>query len=63
MSAKIVTLIPVAPFLFEMQSERMIDALVALQQAGFKVTYIKNSMNRYRIDDEIPLSEKIRMNP
>ena len=63
MSAKSVTLIPVAPFLLEMQSERMIDAMVALQQAGFTVTYIMGSMNRYRIDDEVPLTEATRFNP
>lgn len=41
------------PFVLEMRSERMIDCLVALQEAGFAVTYIKDSMNRYRITDEV----------
>lgn len=52
MSAEVL-LFPTNPaFVLELQSERFVDCLVALQQAGFKVTYIKDSMNRYRIDDE-----------
>jgi hypothetical protein len=39
-------------FVLELQSERMVDALKALEEAGFKVTYIKDSVNRYRIDDQ-----------
>jgi hypothetical protein len=50
--AKVVTLLPVAPFLLELHSERMVDALLALQEAGFDVTYIRGSINRYRIDDK-----------
>lgn len=46
-----VTLLPVAPFLLELHSERMIDLMLALQDAGFKVTYVRGSLNRYRVDD------------
>lgn len=49
--AKVVTLLPVAPFVLELHSERMVDALLALTDAGFKVTYVKGSLHRYRIDD------------
>jgi len=48
---KVIELIQVSPFLFEMRSERMVDAFLALYEAGFEVTYIKGSMNRYRIED------------
>lgn len=49
---KVVQLNARPAFVLEMQSERLIDCMVALQEAGFKITYIKDSMNRYRIDDE-----------
>lgn len=39
-------------FVLELHSERMIDCLHSLISFGFKVTYIKDSVNRYRIDDE-----------
>ena len=48
----VVTLLPVPIFVLELHSDRMVDALLALQEAGFKVTYIKDSVNRYRIDDQ-----------
>lgn len=48
----IVTLLPVPIFVLELHSERMVDALLALEEAGFKVTYVKDSVNRYRIDDK-----------
>lgn len=48
----VVTLLPVAPFLLELHSERMVDALLALNQAGFSVTHVKNTQNRFRIEDE-----------
>jgi hypothetical protein len=52
MSAQnVVTLLPVAPFLLELHSERMIDLMLALQDAGFKVTYMRGSLNRYRVED------------
>lgn len=50
--AKVVTLLPVAPFLLELHSERMVDALLALNEAGFIVTHVKNTQNRFRIEDE-----------
>lgn len=48
---KPVTLLPVPLFLLELHSERMVDAMLALSEAGFKVTYTKGTANRYRIDD------------
>lgn len=48
----VVTLLPVAPFLLELHSERMVDALLALNQAGFRVTHVKDTTSRFRIDDE-----------
>jgi predicted RNA binding protein YcfA (HicA-like mRNA interferase family) len=51
--SKVVTL-PAAPFLLELHSERMIDLMMALQDAGFKVTHISGSLNRYRVDDREP---------
>jgi hypothetical protein len=48
---KPVTLLPVPLFLLELHSERMVDALLALSEAGFKVTYVKDTANRYRIED------------
>ena len=50
LQSKVVTL-PAAPFLLELHSERMIDLMMALQDAGFKVTYMRGSLNRYRVDD------------
>jgi predicted RNA binding protein YcfA (HicA-like mRNA interferase family) len=49
---KIVTLLPVAPFLLEVHTERLIDLMLALQDSGFKVTYVRGSFSRYRIDDK-----------
>jgi hypothetical protein len=52
MSAQnVVTLIPVAPFLLEFHSERLIDLMHALHESGFKVTCVAGSMNRYRVED------------
>lgn len=50
-----VVLLPVPLFLLELHSERMVDALMALNQAGFKVTHVKDTDNRFRIDDETEL--------
>jgi len=47
----VVTLLPVAPFLLEIHTEKLVDLMLALQDAGFKVTYVRGSMNRYRVDD------------
>ena len=44
--------LPASPFLLELPSERMIDAMNALQDAGFVVRQVKGLENRYRIDDE-----------
>jgi hypothetical protein len=49
-SRKVVPLQQVPGFLFEMHSERMVDALLALEAAGFEVTSVINT-NRYRIED------------
>lgn len=52
MSAQnVVTLLHVAPFLLELHSERMVDVMHALHDAGFKVTCVAGSMNRYRVED------------
>lgn len=48
---KVVTLLPVPLFLLELHSERMIDAINALQAAGFEVNRVRCFENRYRIDD------------
>lgn len=53
--ANVVRVFPQRPaFVLELHSERMIDALYALNEAGFRVTYIKGSVNRYRIEDQEP---------
>lgn len=54
MNAPNVVTLPVAPFLLELHSERMIDLMIALQDAGFKVTYMRGSLNRYRVEDREP---------
>lgn len=43
--------LPAAPFLLEIHTEKLVDLMLALQDAGFKVTYVRGSMNRYRVDD------------
>jgi predicted RNA binding protein YcfA (HicA-like mRNA interferase family) len=48
---KPVTLLPVSAFLLELHSERMIDAMHALNEAGFVVMHVKGTTNRFRIDD------------
>jgi hypothetical protein len=50
-TASVVTRLPVPRFLMELHSERMIDAINALQGAGFVVKLVKCFENRYRIDD------------
>lgn len=50
-AAKPVTLLPVAPFLLELQSERLPDALRALVAAGFRISNVPHQLNRYRIED------------
>lgn len=54
---KPITLMPVAPFVLELHSERMVDALLALSEAGFTVQYVRGTANRYRIDDSQELSK------
>lgn len=44
-------LLPVPVFLLEMNSERLVDAMHALHDAGFKVTRVMGREDRYRIDD------------
>lgn len=51
-TAKVVTLVPRAPFVLEMQSERMVDAIIALTEAGFTVTHMMDTVNRFKIEDE-----------
>ena len=46
-----VTYLPVPAFLLELDSERMVDALNALYDAGFSVKYVRGSLNRYRVED------------
>lgn len=54
-NSNIVTLLPRPAFLLELHSERMVDALHALHDAGFTVTRVKGTNprfpDRYRIDD------------
>lgn len=47
-----VVLLPVPLFLLELHSERMVDALMALNQAGFTVTHVRGTESRFRIDDQ-----------
>lgn len=47
-----IVLLPVPIFLLELHSERMVDALLALSSAGFVVKHVKNTENRFRIEDE-----------
>jgi hypothetical protein len=47
-----VVLLPVAPFLLEFHSERMVDAMLALREAGFRVEHVANTENRFRIEDD-----------
>jgi len=51
MKALNVVQLPAAPFLLEIHTEKLVDLMLALQDAGFKVTYVRGSMNRYRVDD------------
>jgi hypothetical protein len=51
MNAQNVVPMPAAPFLVEVHSERLIDLMIALGDAGFKLTCVAGSRNRYRIDD------------
>lgn len=45
------------PFLLELRSERMIDALLALSEAGFSVSMLRGAANRYVIEDASPESD------
>lgn len=45
-----VTTMP-APFLLELHSERMADALIALAESGFDVKHVMGTTNRFRIED------------
>ena len=47
-----VVLLPVPIFLLELHSERMVDAMMALNQSGFRITHVRGTENRFRIDDE-----------
>lgn len=48
---KPVVLLPVPLFLLEVHSERMVDALHALRDAGFRVEHVINTNNRFRVED------------
>jgi hypothetical protein len=50
---KPVTLLPVSAFLLELHSERMIDVMHALKDAGFTVTAVRGRDNRYQITDRV----------
>ena len=52
MSAQNVVALPAVPFLIEFRSERLIDLMQALDEAGFKLTNVSGSVHRYRIDDQ-----------
>lgn len=43
--------LPAPPLLLEFHSERMIDAMHALQRAGFRVEHVINTTNRFRVED------------
>jgi len=45
-----VTTLP-TPFLLELHSERMHDALLALTERGFDVKHVIGTTNRFRIED------------
>lgn len=51
MKPAIVTLLPVAPFLVEVRSERIVDLCFALEQAGFVVNAVPNHVNRLSVED------------
>lgn len=51
MSAQNVVKLPVAPFLIEFRSERLIDLMHAMHEAGFKFTSVAGSQIRYLIED------------
>lgn len=48
-----VTLLPVAPLLLEVHSERLPDALRALREAGFLLSNVPGHVHRFRIHDRI----------
>lgn len=64
MSAKVIKFpyVPRPQFVLELHSERMVDALYALNCAGFRVTYMRGSHNRFRIDDERFCNEETHSN-
>lgn len=45
-----VTTLP-SPFLLELHSERMHDAMLALEERGFAVTHVMGTTNRFKIVD------------
>jgi hypothetical protein len=47
-----IVLLPVAPFLLEFHSERMVDLMLAVREAGFRVEHVANTKNRFRIEDD-----------
>lgn len=64
MSAKVIKFphVPRPQLVLELHSERMVDALYALNCAGFRVTYMHGSHNRLRIDDERLFNEETHSN-
>lgn len=43
--------LPAPPLLLEFRSERMIDAMHALRDAGFTVEHVMSTNNRFRVED------------
>jgi hypothetical protein len=50
-NAIVVTPLPVSNFLLELHSERMIDVMNALSEAGFKIVHVSGTTNRFRVED------------
>jgi hypothetical protein len=50
-SDNVVPLFRVEPFLLELRSERMVDAINALRDSGFEITSMAGFNNRYRVED------------
>jgi hypothetical protein len=47
----VVTLLPVPPLVLELSSERFVDAVVALKQAGFVLENVQGTRNRFKVRD------------
>lgn len=54
----VVAKLPVPPFLLEIHTEELVSVMLALQEAGFKVTYKRGSLNRYRVEDREDVSNE-----